>query len=123
MNNFQSAIRDNHSRGPVHEFVTDRALPDSKLSVVSAYFTTFAYDGLKAALDSVGGMRFLSENRVSCVRRTVQGWFRPHFPSTKTACALPSRSGGGPLRIAVRNGSRDLSKFVLLSVPACFTER
>lgn len=59
MNQIKSAIRDNRSRGSAHEFITDRGVPGSRLSVVSAYFTTFAYDGLKSALDAAGGMRFL----------------------------------------------------------------
>ncbi|TGQ04546.1 ATP-dependent helicase [Mesorhizobium sp. M2E.F.Ca.ET.219.01.1.1] len=55
----RSGIRDNRGRGEVHEFITERAVPDSRLSVVSAYFTTFAYDRLRTTLDSVGQMRFL----------------------------------------------------------------
>ncbi len=55
----RSGIRDNRSRGAVHEFITERAVPDSRLSVVSAYFTTFAYDRLRTTLDGVGHMRFL----------------------------------------------------------------
>ncbi|NKQ87457.1 SNF2-related protein [Rhizobium ruizarguesonis] len=39
--------------------MTERAVPDSRLSVVSAYFTTFAYDRLRTTLDSVEQMRFL----------------------------------------------------------------
>lgn len=55
----QSGIRDNRQRGAVHQFIRDRASPDSRLSVVSAYFTTFAYDRLRETLDKVGHMRFL----------------------------------------------------------------
>lgn len=55
----RSGIRDNRSRGAVHEFIAERAVPGSQLSVVSAYFTTFAYDRLRTTLDSVGQMRFL----------------------------------------------------------------
>lgn len=59
MSTGRSGIRDNRSRGTVHEFVAERAVPGSRLSVVSAYFTTFAYDRLRTTLDSVGHMRFL----------------------------------------------------------------
>ncbi len=55
----RSGIRDNRSRGAVHEFIGERAVPGSRLSVVSAYFTTFAYGHLRTTLDSVGQMRFL----------------------------------------------------------------
>ncbi|MAL56608.1 MAG: ATP-dependent helicase [Brevundimonas sp.] len=34
-------------------------MPESRLSVVSAYFTTLAYDRLRTTLDTVGQMRFL----------------------------------------------------------------
>ncbi|MDP3377304.1 MAG: hypothetical protein Q8S53_02990, partial [Brevundimonas sp.] len=54
-----SGIRDNRDRGAVHQFVQDRALPGSRLSVVSAYFTTFAYDRLRTTLNEVAEMRFL----------------------------------------------------------------
>lgn len=55
----RSGIRDNRTRGTVHEFISDRAIPNSRLSVVSAYFTTFAYDRLRSTLDRVEKMRFL----------------------------------------------------------------
>jgi superfamily II DNA or RNA helicase len=55
----RSGIKDNRSRGAVHEFITERVVPNSHLSVVSAYFTTFAYDRLRTTLDGVGHMRFL----------------------------------------------------------------
>ena len=59
MKSAKSGIRDNRSRGAVHEFIRERALAESKLSVVSAYFTTSAYDLLRANLDNVAHMRFL----------------------------------------------------------------
>ncbi|HEX8365978.1 MAG TPA: helicase-related protein [Allosphingosinicella sp.] len=59
MANIRSGIRDNRSRGAVHQFITERALEGSRLSIVSAYFTTFAYESLRTTLDDVGHMRFL----------------------------------------------------------------
>lgn len=55
----KSGIRDNRSRGTVHEFISERAVANSRLSVVSAYFTIFAYERLHKTLDHVGHMRFL----------------------------------------------------------------
>ena len=55
----RSGIRDNRNRGTVAGFITERATPNSRLSVVSAYFTTFAYDRLRSTLDNVQQMRFL----------------------------------------------------------------
>lgn len=59
MRSAKSGIRDNRSRGSVHEFVSERAVSNSHLSVVSAYFTIFAYERLQKTLDHVGHMRFL----------------------------------------------------------------
>ena len=59
MKSAKSGIRDNRSRGAVYEFIRERALAESKLSVVSAYFTTSAYDLLRSTLDNVAHMRFL----------------------------------------------------------------
>lgn len=43
---YHSGIRDNHSRGKVAEFLTDKITSGSRLSVVSAYFTIYAYETL-----------------------------------------------------------------------------
>ena len=59
MSMVRSGIRDNRNRGSVSDFITERAVPGSRLSIVSAYFTTFAYDRLRSTLDSVERMRFL----------------------------------------------------------------
>lgn len=48
-----SGIRDNHSRGKVASFLADKIASGSKLSVVSAYFTIYAYDALAHELDQV----------------------------------------------------------------------
>ena len=56
---FRSGIRDNRTRGSAHQFLSSKVVPDSKLSIVSAYFTSFAYDKMAKTLDSVGGLRFL----------------------------------------------------------------
>src|SRR5437667_12524865 len=39
-----SGIRDNHSRGLVGDFLRAKIKPGSRLSVVSAYFTIYAYE-------------------------------------------------------------------------------
>ena len=43
----------------VGEALRDRIGPGAELSVVSAYFTIYAYEALRDALESAGGMRFL----------------------------------------------------------------
>ena len=52
-------IRDNKDFGNVGEFLKEVIKADSDLSVVSAYFTIFAYYGLHEQLDSIKSMKFL----------------------------------------------------------------
>ena len=55
----QHGIKDNRSRGKVADFLRAKITSNSQLSVVSAYFTIYAYDALREELDGVQGMRFL----------------------------------------------------------------
>jgi len=57
--NRSSGIRDNYCRGSVGEFLRDKIEAGSSLSIVSAYFTIYAYEALKSHLDQIGGLRFL----------------------------------------------------------------
>lgn len=52
-------IRDNHGRGKVGDFLVQKIAAGSTLSVVSAYFTIYAYEALAESLDRIDGMRFL----------------------------------------------------------------
>ena len=52
-------IRDNKDFGSVGDFLKEIIREGSELSVVSAYFTIFAYYGLHDQLDSRKNMRFL----------------------------------------------------------------
>lgn len=54
-----SGIRDNYSRGTVGDFLQARIPPDSRLSIVSAYFTIYGFDALKASLSRIHSLRFL----------------------------------------------------------------
>ena len=54
-----SGIRDNHRRGSVAQFLKDKIGPGSRLSIVSAYFTIYAYDALRDELDAIDHLRFL----------------------------------------------------------------
>jgi hypothetical protein len=55
----QSGIRDNHTRGTVGEFLVEQIRVGSLLSVVSAYFTIYAYEQLRDQLDAIEHMNFL----------------------------------------------------------------
>ena len=55
----QSGIRDNYTRGSVGEFLREQVKTGSLLSVVSAYFTIYAYEQLRDQLDAIEHMNFL----------------------------------------------------------------
>src|ERR1700758_542251 len=54
-----SGLRDNHTRGSVAEFLKTKIQPHSKLCIVSAYFTIYAYDALKEFLNTIDHLDFL----------------------------------------------------------------
>jgi SNF2 family DNA or RNA helicase len=55
----KSGIRDNHTRGAVADFLREKIKSGSHLSIVSAYFTIYAYDALKDILDPIEHLDFL----------------------------------------------------------------
>ena len=55
----RTGIRDNLSRGTVGEFLEDKITPGSRLAIVSAYFTIYAYAALQTQFDSIETLRFL----------------------------------------------------------------
>lgn len=54
-----SSIKDNHKRGSVGQYLIENIKPQANLSVVSAYFTIYAYNQLKDHLDGINHLRFL----------------------------------------------------------------
>ena len=54
-----SGIRDNHRRGLVADFLKAKIRDGSQLSVVSAYFTIYAYEALREHLDQIAHLDFL----------------------------------------------------------------
>ena len=59
MNNIPSSLKDNRKRGNIGDFLKQQINPDSKLSIVSAYFTIYAYQQLKDKLDNIESLDFL----------------------------------------------------------------
>jgi SNF2 family DNA or RNA helicase len=55
----KSAIRDNRHRGTVDDFLKAKVEENSTLSIVSAYFTIYAFDALKQQLLSIKSLKFL----------------------------------------------------------------
>ncbi|MBI3249158.1 MAG: DEAD/DEAH box helicase family protein [Deltaproteobacteria bacterium] len=54
-----SGIRDNYRRGTVGNYLREKIQEGSSLSIVSAYFTIYAFEALKAQLNRIAGLRFL----------------------------------------------------------------
>jgi len=54
-----SGIRDNYQRGSVGDFLKNKIKEGSTLSVVSAYFTIYAFEALKDHLTSIERLNFL----------------------------------------------------------------
>lgn len=57
--NIESGIRDNYKHGSVADFLREKIQDGSELSIVSAYFTIYAYEALKDQLDKIEHLRFL----------------------------------------------------------------
>ena len=55
----KSGIRDNLLRSTVHEFLEQEIQDGSELSIVSAYFTIYAYEKMQHHLHKIDGLRFL----------------------------------------------------------------
>ena len=55
----KSGIRDNQERGNVADFLKEKAASNSRLSIVSAYFTIYAYAALSEQLEGIESLRFL----------------------------------------------------------------
>lgn len=53
------SIRDNHNHGSVGDYLKEAITDNSRLSVVSAYFTIYAYQKLKDELNNIDNLRFL----------------------------------------------------------------
>ena len=54
-----SSIRDNHTQGTVGDFLKQAISSNSEVSIVSAYFTIYAYHQLKDNLDAINNLKFL----------------------------------------------------------------
>ena len=54
-----SAIKDNHTHGTVGEFLKTVITRNSEVSIVSAYFTIYAYHKLQENFDGINKLNFL----------------------------------------------------------------
>jgi len=54
-----SSIRDNQDRGTVGKYISNQLATESKLNIVSAYFTIHAYNALKDKIENIRKLNFL----------------------------------------------------------------
>lgn len=54
-----SSIRDNHNHGTIGQFLKEKIQDNSELSIVSAFFTIYAFDALKDKLKKINHLKFL----------------------------------------------------------------
>lgn len=54
-----SAIRDNHTHGNVGDYLKKAISANSDISIVSAYFTIYAYHHLRKNLEGINNLKFL----------------------------------------------------------------
>lgn len=54
-----SGLRDNYKRGTVADFLAGKIKSEASLSLVSAYFTIYAYEAMRRQLDGIRQLRFL----------------------------------------------------------------
>jgi hypothetical protein len=86
-------IYDNLYARPAGDFLRENISPGARLSVVSAYFTIYAFDRLREQLESIQEMRFLfgEPNFVMDPKRTENQAFRIREDALETAGYLQQK--------------------------------
>jgi SNF2 family DNA or RNA helicase len=105
-NNPISGIRDNLSRGTVGKFLQERIKDGSQLSIVSAYFTIYAFEALKQELLGIDGLRFLfGEPRF--IQHLAESTDRKSFDIEEEGLALQNRLQQRPIARECADWIRD----------------
>lgn len=86
-----SAIRDNQGRGKVGDFLKDKIQTGSKLSIVSAYFTIYAFDQLKETLRGIDHLNFLFGEPSSIKKLDPEKTETRYFEIAEKKIALKNR--------------------------------
>lgn len=73
-----SGLRDNHTRGTVADFLRGKSQTGSKLSIVSAYFTIYAYDALKEELERIEHLAVTFRKRAASGLQSGRGFILPN---------------------------------------------
>jgi hypothetical protein len=84
-----SGIRHNHKRSVGADYLKARIRFGSRLSVVSVYFTIYAYDALREHLDQIDDLDFLLA-RVLFALAEPERASRPHYMArSRRQCSAP----------------------------------
>jgi len=84
----KSGIRDNRARGNVADFLREKVASGSHQSLVSAYFTIYAYDALAKELDQVQSVKFLF-GEAKFIQTSAMVWMRRPWLPQSSAPATP----------------------------------
>ncbi len=84
----KSGIRDNLLRGTVHDFLKREIQSGSALSIVSAYFTIYAYEKMQHPLNEIEELRFLFGDPDFVKRMDPNNTNKKAFDITDTGLAL-----------------------------------
>lgn len=84
----KSGIRDNLLRETVHDFLEQEIKNGSELSIVSAYFTIYAYEKMQHSLNKIEGLRFLFGDPDFVKRMDPNNTDKKAFDITDTGLAL-----------------------------------
>ena len=100
----KSGIRDNLLRETVHDFLEHEIKNGSALSIVSAYFTIYAYERCNTSLNKIEELRFLFGDPDFVKRMDPNSTETKAFDITDTGLALTSSSDRNRLPKRAPNG-------------------
>ena len=93
----KSGIRDNLLRETVHDFLQQEIKNGSALSIVSAYFTIYAYEKMQHALNKIEELRFLFGDPDFVKRMDPNNTDKKAFDITDTGLALNAQLRQKPI--------------------------
>ena len=103
----KSGIRDNLHRGTVYDFLAQEIKNGSTLSIVSAYFTIYAFEALQKPLNEIEKLRFLFGDPEFIKNLDPNNTEKKAFEITDTGLALDKQLQQKPLAKACADWIRE----------------